>query len=288
MAALRTTSLVRRLFSLHCHLRRPQPVTVRTMSSDITQHRQEVNGVNIHYEKAGSGDHPMLLLPGAIGTSQTDFSPQLERLNREKFTVIAWDPRGHGKSRPPNRDYPKNFFDRDAKDAADLMKALGFHRYSLLGWSDGAITAMIIAAKFSASVNKMIIWGGNSFVSENDVKLYLVTRDISKWSERMRAPMIAVYGEEHFQEIWNLWCDGITWYYKDNNGDICDGELAHITCPTLIVHGQKDALVPQYHPDNLHQKIKGSRLVNWPEGKHNLHLRYPEEFNKLAEEFLLE
>jgi len=51
---------------------------------------------------------------------------------------------------------------------------------------------------------------------------------------------------------------------------------------------QKDALVPQEHPDFLHSQIRGSKLINWPEAKHNLHLRYANEFNKLVTEFLLQ
>lgn len=56
------------------------------------------------------------------GSTQTDFGPQLKSLNKERFTVIGWDPRGYGQSRPPDRDYPSDFFEKDAEDAVDLMK----------------------------------------------------------------------------------------------------------------------------------------------------------------------
>lgn len=36
--------------------------------------------------------------------------------------MVAWDPRGYGHSRPPDRDFPMDFLERDAKDAVDLMK----------------------------------------------------------------------------------------------------------------------------------------------------------------------
>lgn len=58
----------------------------------------------------------------AAGSARTDFGPQLKSLNKETFTVVGWDPRGYGKSRPPERDFPPDFFERDAKDAMDLMK----------------------------------------------------------------------------------------------------------------------------------------------------------------------
>lgn len=58
----------------------------------------------------------------SAGTTKTDFGPQLKSLNKERFTVVGWDPRGNGNSRPPERDFPLNFYERDAKDAVDLMK----------------------------------------------------------------------------------------------------------------------------------------------------------------------
>ena len=54
---------------------------------------------------------------------------------------------GYGFSRPPDRIFPsaEEFFSEDADDAVALMKHLGHESFSLLGWSDGGITAMFIA-----------------------------------------------------------------------------------------------------------------------------------------------
>jgi len=90
-----------------------------TISSKI-----QVNGVEIHCEVAGQSNHVVLCLPGALGSTQSDFGPQLRGLKNE-FTIIAFDPRGYGKSIPPKRDFPADFFVRDANDAAALMKTLG-------------------------------------------------------------------------------------------------------------------------------------------------------------------
>lgn len=56
------------------------------------------------------------------GSTKTDFGPQLQSLNKDLFTVVGWDPRGYGRSRPPDRHFPPDFFESDAKDAVDLMK----------------------------------------------------------------------------------------------------------------------------------------------------------------------
>ena len=83
-----------------------------------------VNGVNLFYEKTGSSEHVVLCIPGAMGSTRSDFGPQLEGLQKD-FTVISFDPRGYGKSIPPERTFPKDFYHKDAEDAAELMLRLG-------------------------------------------------------------------------------------------------------------------------------------------------------------------
>lgn len=101
------------------NMRMPKSSFSSSVSDKIT-----VNGLDLHYEKAGSHSHVVLCMPGALGSTQSDFGPQLTGLS-DRFTVVAFDPRGYGKSRPPERDFPSDFFVRDAWDAAELMRKLG-------------------------------------------------------------------------------------------------------------------------------------------------------------------
>ena len=59
----------------------------------------------------------------------------------------------------------------------------------------------------------------------------------------MRAPMEATYGKEYFPVLWNEWVDAYKAIYDKKGGDICKKELQDIKCPTLIIHGDKDAMV---------------------------------------------
>ncbi|KAE8597799.1 hypothetical protein XENTR_v10016602 [Xenopus tropicalis] len=248
--------------------------------------RVDVNGINLHYQRTGWGDHAVLLLPGVLGSGQTDFGPQLKSLDKEAFTIIAWDPRGYGYSIPPSRDYPLDFFERDAKDAVDLMQALNFKKFSLLGWSDGGITALIGAGTYPSLIKKLVVWGANAFVTEEDLKLYNAVKDVSNWSKKMRKPMEDLYGKEYFANTFKAWCEAMYKLASRPDGNICQHLLPLIDCPTLIIHGLKDAMVPSFHPQYIHEQIKGSRLHLMPDGKHNLHLRYAEEFNRLVKDFL--
>nr|XP_039258908.1 LOW QUALITY PROTEIN: valacyclovir hydrolase-like [Styela clava] len=259
-----------------------QHMISRSVSSKIN-----VNGVDLAYQKVGTGQHVVLLLPGALGCGETDFSPQINGLDRDKLTIVSWDPRGYGRSIPPDRDFPVDFFYRDAHDAAGLMKNLGFAKYSLLGWSDGGNTAGIVAAKYPNNIDKLILWGSNSFITKEDMDLFEKVRDISRWSEAMRKPMIDIYGEEYFRQKWSDWVERLHQIFNERNGDIFRKELEHICAPTLIIHGEKDAMVPRFHPEYLHKNIKGSIIDYWENAKHNLHLKYADRFNAQVENFLL-
>ncbi|NXJ98834.1 BPHL hydrolase, partial [Corythaixoides concolor] len=254
--------------------------------TSITSAKIQVNGVHLHYQQTGEGSHAVLLLPGMLGSGQTDFGPQLKSMNKKLFTIVAWDPRGYGQSIPPSRDFPPDFFERDAKDAVDLMQALKFKKFSLLGWSDGGITSLIAAAKYPTLIHKLVVWGANASITQEDVRIYNGIRDVSKWSEKVRKPLEDMYGHEYFAKTCEAWVDGISCFAEKSDGNICQQLLPDIKCPTFIIHGEKDPLVPQTHAEYIHKHIKGSRLLLMPEGKHNLHLRFAEDFNREVENFL--
>ncbi|KAE9543259.1 hypothetical protein AGLY_003170 [Aphis glycines] len=255
-------------------------------SSTEKQTKMKVNNIEINYLKVGNGPQTLLLLPGTLGSIFTDFKPQIDTLNREKYTIVAWDPPGYGFSRPPDRNFPPEYFYNDADYAISLMKSLQINKYSLLGWSDGGITALIMASKAVDRVEKLIVWGSNAYVTEKDVELYEKIRDIENWSPRMRQQFIELYGKKYFSDTWNAWVDYFQVLLKENGGDICREALSKINAPTLILHGAQDPLVPMEHPVYLYKKIKYGSLKIYPEGKHNIHLRYAELFNSEVDDFL--
>ncbi|KAL0881914.1 hypothetical protein ABMA27_001675 [Loxostege sticticalis] len=252
------------------------------------EERIKVGDCHINYVKVGNGPHKVLCLPGALGSIWTDFKPQVEGFDRQQFTLVAWDPPGYGKSRPPERDFPTDFYVKDAENAYEFMKALDIPKYSLLGWSDGGISSMILAAKRPEAVQKLVVWGSNSFILPHELELYEKIRDINSWSKRMRDPMIEVYGEELFAKYWSRWVDGMVALFKANDGNICNELLKDIKCPTFILYGEKDPMVDKVHASHLHTNITGSRLKLYPKGKHNIHINFAEDFNKSVQEFLLQ
>ncbi|XP_049820515.1 valacyclovir hydrolase-like [Aethina tumida] len=246
-----------------------------------------VDGQKINYLKAGSGDRTLLCFPGALGTIWSDFKPQIENLDKNKFTIIAWDPPGYGGSRPSKGLFKSDFYHKNADVAHDFLKHIGVQKVSLLGWSDGGISSMILSAKYSEIVDKLVIWGSKSYILPEEIKSYEKLRDLSKWSDKMKAPLIKLYTEEGLKELWSGWYNAVKEIYQ-KGGDICKSDLTNIKCPTFILHGDKDPMLAPEHPNYLLNNIKKSKIHRFPEGKHNIHLRYADEFNKIISDFLLQ
>ncbi|CAG7787042.1 unnamed protein product, partial [Allacma fusca] len=89
-----------------------------TSAISSSQRKVDVGSVQINVEVVGNGPQTLLCLPGVLGTIESDFTPQLKDLQKD-FRVVAWDPPGYGKSRPPPRDFSGGhlFYYRDAHDA---------------------------------------------------------------------------------------------------------------------------------------------------------------------------
>jgi len=244
-----------------------------------------IPGFAMHFEKAGQG-RPLLLIPGALGTGAGDFSGQIDWFARRGFEVIAPDPRGYGRSRPPERDYPLDFYRRDAADMFALMSALGRERFSIIGWSDGGNIAVIMAAEQPERVARQVVFGGQSFLTPEEIAAFNNIRKISAWSPRAAEAMCAVYGNR-LDALWDRYVTGQEALFNAG-GDLYRPLLAKVECPTFVLHGAKDPLTPGLHAEAIHRGIAGSRLYIFPEGKHNIHIRYAKEFNSLVHDFLNE
>lgn len=85
-------------------------------------------------------------------------------------------------------------------------------------------------------------------------------RDVGSMSERYRKSMEELYGVEGFAKMWANWVDAMVQIRKERQqGDICRWLLPLIQCDTLVVHGEKDPMVPKFHAALLVSEIKKSR-----------------------------
>ncbi|EZA53013.1 hypothetical protein DMN91_002423 [Ooceraea biroi] len=254
----------------------------------VEEGKIQIGDVEINFIRVGTGDHPVLLLPELLGMARLSFATQIEDLDIEKLTLVAWDPPGYGKSWPPDRTFPDDFYQRDATWAHSLMKTLGYSKFSLIGMFDGAVTALFLAAMYPESIRKMIVLDAKSYVHLDEIKPLQATVVIDKVINYMKKVMTTFYGEDYIKQTMSRWLDTMFRLYHKQNGDLCKQELLKIKCPTLIFHISDNSLLVPDQPLHLKQNIANSTIYFFQSDTPDDLNTYLDEFNKRIAEFLLE
>lgn len=112
----------------------------------------DVNGVKVHYLKAGTGKTPLVFLHG-FGETSHMWIPMFDAFGKD-FTVIAPDLRGIGDSSQPATGYDKKTM---AADVHELVKSLGYKEIDLVGHDIGLMVAYAYAAQFPEEVSKLAL-----------------------------------------------------------------------------------------------------------------------------------
>ena len=100
----------------------------------------ENQGARIWYSTYGFGS-PVILLHGGLGHSG-NWGYQVPALVENGYRAVLIDSRGHGRS---TRDAQPFSYELMASDVLAVMDTLPLEKAALVGWSDGACTALILA-----------------------------------------------------------------------------------------------------------------------------------------------
>lgn len=173
----------------------------------------KVNNIELAYEKTGSGE-PLILLHGN-GGDHFVFDAIAAKLQNH-FTVYAIDSRNHGDSSKTN-DYS---YETMAKDVDAFITQLQLDPVNIVGFSDGAIIALILAIH-SDAIRKMALLGVN--LSPQD------------FTEECYQSMLEAY-EENKEPLLKLMLE---------EPNIPLSEAAKVTIPTLVVAGEHDLFKPE-------------------------------------------
>jgi len=111
-----------------------------------------VNGVKIHYLKAGTGKKVLVLIHG-FGETSRMWIPLFEEFGHD-YTIIAPDIRGLGDSSRPATGYDKK---TAAVDIRELVKSLGYERIDLVGHDIGLMVAYAYAAQYPNEVERLAL-----------------------------------------------------------------------------------------------------------------------------------
>ncbi|HEY7295729.1 MAG TPA: alpha/beta hydrolase [Dehalococcoidia bacterium] len=241
-----------------------------------------VNGVVLHYEEAGSGE-PLLLLHGGAGTALLHFRREIAELG-ERYHVIAPDMRGYGASSPP-RLFEGDFYTQDGRDMAALIEALGLAPAHLCGWSDGSIAALIVAADRPDLVRTLCVWGAEGRILPQERELWKNITNWWEWPEHARERFVQAQGPLNWPGVLDRMLAGYN-RVLDGGGMIVANRLDRVRCPTLILHGDEDDVVPVQHAYELHRLIPGSELRIFHGAGHALHRERHAELMEMVTSFI--
>jgi len=241
-----------------------------------------IRGLQIYYETSGEGE-PLLLLHGGFGTVE-DFVSQTPELAK-RFKVVAFERPGHGRSADNGEPFT---FNTMTDRTVDFMDSLGLKATNLVGWSDGAALALMVAIARPDLAKRIVSIGGffntgNLSAHDKDWLKYATPESFRKAAPEVvkRYDEFAPDGPAHFPIVFEktvrMWL---------NEPDIQKEELAKISAPTLVMAGDREA-IPTEHTLELFRSIKGAQLCIVPGSTHFLLSENPTAANRAILEFLL-
>ena len=121
------------------------------MSQGIPLQETTLHGHRVGFRMAGDG--PLIVLLHGITSTSDVWVDVMARL-AERYTVVAPDLLGHGRSAKPRGDYSLGAY---ASGARDLLGLLGFERGTVVGHSLGGGIALQFAYQFPEYCERLVL-----------------------------------------------------------------------------------------------------------------------------------
>lgn len=192
-------------------------------------------------------------------------------------------------------------------DAHTFIKALGFHTIDIFSFSLGGMIAQDLTLKHPDLVRKLVLTGTGprggkdmdkivgvtywdilrATLTRSDPKefLFFNRNSAGKLAARQfigRLQERTIDRDQPFKlAAMQTQLKAIQAFGRSTSSD-----LSQLTHPTLIANGDNDRMVPSILSEELHQRIKGSRVIMYPDSGHGGIFQYHAAFAAAAVEFL--
>ena len=253
------------------------------------------DGIELAYESFGDPDDPTLLLVMGLGMQMLGWDEEFcELLAAHGYRVIRYDNRDVGLSTKVGRGRPnviagavglgKSHYDLGdmAADAVGLLDHLGVERAHVVGASMGGMIAQTLAARHQervaslcsimsgpggrsvSTLPRMSVIGTLLAVPPSEREAY--AEHVATLFERIGSPG---FDHDHERLRRRALVSYDRCFHPAGAGHQLmaimatgnrSGELRDIRCPTLIVHGRDDKLVPAAGGKAVAKAIPGARL----------------------------
>jgi pimeloyl-ACP methyl ester carboxylesterase len=256
-----------------------------------------VDAIKLYYESVGRG--PPLVLISGVGFGGWIWHRQVPEFAKT-HRVITFDNRGVGKSDRPDETYTIETF---ATDTIGLLNFLKIPRAHILGLSLGGMIAQKLALDYFDRVDNLIlvstVFGGPQTVLPAMEVLQFMAMPNETPEERfakgIRFSFGPDYGEKHPDEI-NFMKQKMSenrqpdYAYRHQSmaplGFNAEPLLEKLRCPTLIIAGEHDRVVPVENARRLAQRIPNARLKILQDSGHLCFIEESETFVRSVLDFL--
>jgi pimeloyl-ACP methyl ester carboxylesterase len=267
----------------------------------------KVRNIDIRYWQAGESGAPLILLHGGSGSVEF-WSYNIDNLARS-YRVYAFDTIGSGRSGADlNSDY--SIVDQ-ARFLGELMDVFNLPSANLIGNSMGGIVALQFALMHPDRVSNLVLVAAMGFGSEIDLGIRLTTLPGVINSIRPGRWMIPLMLRSNFYNV-----DAITpaWIESryavfalpgrnqavkklvNTNFNLAGvrpeiyqpilSNLDRIACPSLVIWGEQDRIIPVKHAYIASDRLPNSQLHIFERCGHHPHLEYARKFEQIVLNFL--
>ena len=259
----------------------------------------KVGDINMEYYVEGTGP-PLLMITGYGGQASSWGGPFLEQL-RPHFRIVRFSNRGTGLTDKPQTEYSIQMM---ADDAAGLLAELGIEKAHVLGVSMGGMIAQELVLNHPQAVQGLTLGCTNCGPAHS-----------VQPSQEVLALLEPVPGASPEEQVRKAWPAIVTPEFVDREREFLEEmlriglvnptpvdtfrrqfaaiqsfdtyeRLPQVQSPTLIIHGDRDVLVPVGNADILHERIADSTLRIVPEAAHMFRWEKPAESAGAVVEFL--
>ncbi|WP_088041306.1 alpha/beta fold hydrolase [Bacillus sp. EAC] len=275
--------------------------------SETIQSTYMVSGLDVYYELYGQHnsikkDSKVFVLIHGFLSSCFSFRRLIPFIAKD-HTVLVIDLPPFGKSgKHLNFIYS---YDNFANVVISLVNHLNLQNINLVGHSMGGQIALYVSKKKPELVNKVILLCSSGYMGKANPHLIFssyfpffhlyVKRTLAKQGimnslvsvvhnqSLIDDEMINGYKEPFLQnEIFRA----LTKMIRDREGDLSPTDLQDINTPALLIWGEKDKVVPLEIGKRLHQDLKQSILVTYPEAGHLIPEEIPEHIYDRISNFI--
>jgi pimeloyl-ACP methyl ester carboxylesterase/DNA-binding CsgD family transcriptional regulator len=239
------------------------------------------DGTRIAYAVCGEGP-PLIWAPHWVRHLKYDWigplwPPWLALLTRN-HTVVRYDWRGCGLSDRDGLEFdPK----RHIEDLEAVIAASGFHRFVLFGMGHGTRLSMAYAAQFPARVDRLVLCGSSTCGrvargqtpqerAEEDTRLRAVelgwqtdTPAYGQFFTSLHLPDADVEEIRSYNDLLRLTtspANAVALMRSFHRADVRDS-VPKVRCPTLVIHGRGDCIIPFEWGRAVAAQIPAARFV---------------------------